>query len=633
MPVSFWLLLPEGDMPDGPIPDYLLTIQTTSAPGTVHFSSTPNGTYASQYRLTPTQRGKPPTLLYAHAGEETELRKPLNVSLTIIVTGPPTATATLSLDMQVEGRLRSQLRRTLAIVTTANAVATALLTALAGFTVQQWGRLREEQQIKADLRERAALEIKELIALLRQDQSQGARRYLELRNATEASWRSLELGNFLEDVWQNNADKELQDFIRLTRLVEDKEAIPEADLSEYRTALEWAYRYLDEEWQEEVEEIYKEPNFSSKRMSEELADRRFRSILEAWPLSFSAKQKFEGDALVAYRPAKILGNERAETDYLLFPAQHKTAFSDQLVLPVSTCIIGEKGIGKTAAALLFVRDIMFSTDRELRQFFPVYHPVRINRHTPSDYIEVIADSVARTLLHYLTSKPRIFLTLKQPHQSAIAYLWSKYCTRGSGLPLRLFQAGLPDSHSGNALLMRLEQLLEGVSNEIDLVDEDILYMLSKAYPCGPDGDDFSKLLLLLDVQDGVGKSWQFQPFLKAVRQLTWFGVTVKVFASSMHQNSLKELDLTKLEFPKWSDDDLEKMLNRRLESRFGVVSIKALCDQDAKTLLPHSLLAYADGNASLLIGKANELLVQSDGDIRKLTAEDVETILPLPTPG
>jgi hypothetical protein len=298
MPIFLWLLLPEGDILSDQIPDYLLTIQTTNSLEAVHFSSLLEGAYSTQYRLAPTQRGMPPTILYAQAGQQSSYWTSVATSADLIVSSPVTASLTLK-NMRVEGQVRSQWRRTVQFLAGTNALVLALLTAVLGFVVQQWRYLADlDQAQKKGKLEAARQEITWLASQMPKNPSQVLRRYLELKEKTDFPWTDPQIRAQLEGIWDQSAPEEVKLLAQILLAASNDEALTlvtqETSEGQIERALIWGLHHLDESLSYDVlysiqltEKVFAAPIYEAERQL-------LRTLLlQTWSVSIDFMQSVQ----------------------------------------------------------------------------------------------------------------------------------------------------------------------------------------------------------------------------------------------------------------------------------------------------------------------------------------------------
>jgi hypothetical protein len=300
MLISLWLLLPEGDILDDPIPDYLLTIQATNALEAVHFSSFSEGTYSTQYRLTPTQRGMPPTVIYAHAGQKSSYWTPVSTSAALTVSGPVTASLTLE-NMQVEGQMRSQWRRAVQFLTGTNALVLVLLTAVFGFTVQQWRYLADlDQAQKKGKLEAARQEITWLASQLPKNPSQVLRRYLELKEKTDFPWTDPQIRAQLEGIWDQSAPKEAKLLAQILPAAISNKTLADVTqkIGDERTeiALIWGLQHLDDYLRSIIRDNQQLFELVSPYLIEAIEKKPLHILLDSWSVSAGLKKEVQASS-------------------------------------------------------------------------------------------------------------------------------------------------------------------------------------------------------------------------------------------------------------------------------------------------------------------------------------------------
>jgi hypothetical protein len=473
--------------------------------------------------------------------------------------------------------------------------------------------------------------------LLNQDLSEAARRYIDLKQQTSVIWEDKRLKEQLQDVW-SKAPENLQHTVEVLSDLTNKERFydavenigPDCSLA----AIKWAHERLDEDWQQRAYDalILLCQHSDYRRYIDEDAlrsveQRAWHAILEAWPhISFRKNASTPSNSRIA-RGLEYLdlesnpfGSEKAETDTLLLECRVRPPWFENLDKPQPALLIGPSGSGKTATALLLAYDSLVVGAGDS---FPVYFPASL------DILELdeIARVLAKILLHYLAVAPTDFLRCKMSGKAAIARLLARYVH--GDLKLQFHQAGLPRVGKGPKMIQEIENLIQDVSFQEPLPDEELLYLLSRARP-----HSFQSTTILLDVQKAesneTASDVSFGALLDLVDMLARGGVFVKAFFPDTFQDSLRQragplsIEIKPLQ---WEDDDLLRLLKTRM-MKFRDETLAAWCDPGEGDLSPNArLIGAAQGTPGDLIRKGNELLRRIGQNERRLTARDLDEIL------
>ena len=505
--LSVWLLratATPGGSPE-PTPTHLPPVTTTSTfSSTPELTPTPRSPYVVAFTpsnelaftdkkgnpvrpeivLNPVQSSITATVLYVRPAMAVGASLPPETQLDISVYGAegvlnPTP---MRIEMGLETVWESRLRRGISLLTGTTTLITTLVTALAGFGLQQWKNLTEEESNKQQRRQKAIEEIDGLGSLLHSDLSAGARRYMELKARGGRVWKSGQVQYALQELWNTTAPTELRDTVELLSCPQDNERFFRSAESigpeRGGDALLWARENLDDDWQREVlegiilltshpdgdfvEQVVHSETFINSNISRELQSAEYRpwgAILRTWPHvslwrglpplvapSLARELRYLGIAENAH-----FGLGEAETDAFLLTCRVDPPWLEDLRGSRPALLVGDPGSGKTATALLLAYDNL-----QRRDAFPVYYPA-----TPGDLqLSEIAQVLAQTLLRYLAVAPVDFLKRAVAGRSAIAHLLARYVS--PNLALCFHQAGLPPS-GRDKVLREIERLTQDCS--------------------------------------------------------------------------------------------------------------------------------------------------------------------------
>ncbi|MGB9872888.1 MAG: hypothetical protein ACPLYD_14680 [Anaerolineae bacterium] len=308
-----------------------------------------------------------------------------------------------------------------------------LFSAMVGFAVQQWNRMREEQQEEERKRREALQELEELRELLQQrDYDRALRRYQVLERRDFFPWT--ELREAVQELWNEEAPWELQRWAQLCTSRPEKEHAPSESPGEEGTpaacrekgpneanhvmeAILWAYRVLPSAFgstpQVLKEQLEKKPAMLLEAERVLANDVDGRALLRSLPASVFEEVEKKGrpqevvecsrrlqtlrrspspwltlwpedrspDHPAVARGVRALGlqcnpfgPERAEMDPLLGEYGYRPpAIWGYLSSPQPMVILGGPGSGKTATALLLAYNCQFPIGQPLRkEILPVY---------------------------------------------------------------------------------------------------------------------------------------------------------------------------------------------------------------------------------------------------------------------
>ncbi len=472
-----------------------------------------------------------------------------------------------------------------------------LLTALIGFGIQQWRGLEEEKQRESQKREEALTVIDELTSLIRDNPSEGARRYLEFK-AKGGVWQSGQVRARLDEIWEKNAPRELKTAVALM----EGSPLKEVEESEIRDALLWAYTHLDDDWRCRAADVLHRVGVSTPQQ-----ERLWLSLLRIHPTSSA---DVDWDRMRGLRQLGLernpFGAEKAEADplFLLEVRTYPSWWSK--VTPIqSGLFVAEYGGGRTTMALLLAHDLLQS-----KEAFPVYWKPASVEMSPNHLVQAIAQA----LVNYIALRPSVYISSAHSARTAIARLLNG-CFADPLDALR--RAGLPAVGEGQRVLRELESLLDTLRFSRPLLPNDYLPLLNDARL-----SEFPHTLVLLDIQQEPGESalWHI---LTLMDPLARTGVFLKVFLPvSPNTEHLGERIL-------WSGEDLKELLSRRFALLGPGETLEAWCELKKWRELPPDdrLIAAARGNPAALIRLGNRLLSRIGQTGHRLTPDDVQLVL------
>jgi len=478
-----------------------------------------------------------------------------------------------------------------------------LVTALLGFAVQQWKGLEEEEQRRRREEEEALREVDEFSSLLKRDLSEGARRYLELKERPGRVWQSSRAQDALEKAWRGNAPPELQKAITVYKAWSETGEIRDRLA---REALQWVYEHLDEDWRQRVARLLLEidPDFTIAFVKQQ-----WQALLAVWPeisLGQSIPSYLDADLIqgINYLELKRIpfDHEKAEhasrlLEACIYPAWWAQVSSDNwgiyITLPKA---------GRTATALLLTYEAL-----KKQSAFPIYWRVSGANFDLQELTRVVARVIAR----YIAVQPRAFMNLPASRKKAVANLLGS-CL-GRDLTTYLHKVGLPRLGEGKRLAEELTTLVQDAPATA-LSQREWLALLGKTCPY-----DFPYLLILADVQGMAGEGTALNLY-RLGGGLNRAGVILKAFVATEEPNSLKAYG----RFISWKEEDLGELLHKCFEKG----SLGDWCKLRAEgSLLEERLLRAAQGRPGELIRLGNELLRCIGRKQRHLTPEDFDAVL------
>jgi len=475
-----------------------------------------------------------------------------------------------------------------------------LLSALAGFAIQQWKLSQEEEQKRRERKiKHAQEELDEIAVLLRENLSEGARRYVELADREDFPWTEGWVRTSLQRMWEKKAEEKLQQWVAMWLGRKTLEKITDEDL------VKWAYENLDEEWRREIRDWVLEQPQVAPRLYQTIETELWLSVLKPWPS-------------VRLRPVQItedviFASTRAEEDACLLDKESIFYPGNWERLRAGECrwILGVEGSGRTAFAFLMVHDEILGIGEGRR--FPVYYPLENADQFRSlkDGLESVACALARALLNYTALKPAGFFDQDVPSRTAMAILFSSFLGKQ---PRRYHLAGF-SPQTTQRLLEKMEAL---VGDDLPSRGEG-LEEIGRAFPQG-----FQGVLLLLDIQ---GKACICnEEFLKTLTaladRLEEKKIEVKVLLPCEFEEFLGPREPMYLQ---WEPNDLRELLLNRLR-RIGTDTLGEWCKPLGPIDVDRWAVHASGGTPRGLIEKARELqrLYREKGE---LGMDDLEEVL------
>ena len=470
----------------------------------------------------------------------------------------------------------------------------ALTTALAGFVLQVWSELKESIKERERLRKRRRREEKEIqddrdkFHLLAEYESpELAHQYLLLKERIRHAQYLEHIQEEIDKRWNQSAPIELRQFIELVEAdKQSRESLlattEEMTKEDVQHSLEWVLdNHVDVELQQracDLIAILSQDPASEIQFSTDLNDRilypMWYSLLRTVPSLFLWRSE---QPLIDDHMKKILqdnGFQRntfaassAERDRFFFTQPTPTAARAKLSTIEHTLIIGEKGSGKTASALLLAYDYLKNAKKNAKGF-PVYWTPDVKTYKKDALLQSLAVAVSQALLGYITVHPRQYLTDKIEHQSAIAYLIARTYGTGNDLSMALRRYGLPMTPQSAILLDRIYMLTEGLRME-ELADTQWLNLICSAHP-----SEFPRLVICADFQDThlerayEAKRSEITDFFNTLDtfmiDLLDTNVMLKFFLPMLP--SIKEQDWPIQTMTlNWTDEELAQLLEERIE--------------------------------------------------------------------
>lgn len=586
------------------------------------------------------------------------------VRLEVVAIGE-TGTTSRQITIALEPPLQTWLFRIIGGLATSGLVAGALLSAVAGFAVQQWSRMTEEESRKERERQDALREIGDLRELLQQQEYERAlTRYQALRARQRFPWCEDAIRAVLEETWREEAPWELQKWDRLCRTGAGDE---ETDAQDQRgkgperivRAILWAFRNLPNESVNApriLSEQLRRDAYIAFDMEHLLPDDADgRALLRSEELEQALREKGEKETCSKLRecmqrlqmsqpvpwfprPSAVtppdppavargiralglrcnpFGPERAELDSHLHEYGYRgTLFWEEVTGAKPVLALGGPGSGKTATALLLAYDAQFPPSRPREEkVFPVYltpreSPFPSSREVSRRYLlDQVARGVADALLQVIAVAPYSFTAQDPARQAAIACLWVAYLGKGSveNLNSHLWRVGLQEKGAGGIVRQKVQKFATGTTAALD--ESTLIGILGEARPA-----DLQRTDILMDwgaepdAARAIAIARSLEAFLEVVPALAARGVYVKAFLPRTCRPSMRE-DLVSIVELYWRTEDLLEMLQARL-TYAGLNSLKEVYSDPAGIQPdPEVYLAeHARGSPRMLVRLGNRML-------------------------
>ncbi len=510
-----------------------------------------------------------------------------------------------------------------------------LLTALVGFGVQQWNHLVDDEKTRRAQREAARGEIDSLLQVLSDNLSEGARLYRQYARKIDSVWQDAEVKDYFAKKWEENAPRELRSIVSLRERLEHGGGSP-YDRYDPVVAndLEWAYENLDEDWQQSIAGMVTNNwGIGSDLLRNKVEDPLWRAVVPSRavvsPWTSLEQSASDSDSSDIAKGVRFLGLEEnpfgalaAESDYLLFRHPVLSDKLQRLKVAQPTLVVGEQGSGKSAYALLLIREALLS-----RVTFPIYCVGLPALPARTAQLDGLVNALAQTLLRFIAARPQFFNKQSIAGRSAMVDLWGRYIGAHQILTLRLQQAGLAPIGVGEEVLKEVTRLIP----EVGLPDSsDVTHLLALLTNARP--REFTSTFMVLDLPNQVldhcaSVIAQLKALLELTQPLAHCNVFLKVFLPKALLPALKDMSSLDQVTLDWSVSDLRDLILMRM-ANVHESSLSALCDPKEGNLDPDERLAKAaQGSPRRLIQLGNELLARVGKQQRQLARQDLDEIL------
>lgn len=533
------------------------------------------------------------------------------------------------------------------------AVLVAILTGLLGFAAQQW-RYRAEIELKRieqerEGRRRHALEEIDRLrdALQRSEYATSLSLYrLFQRQCNVGLWRDLGVEDHLQTIWARKSPPALRAWVELSERQGKPEVKAELKLSEME-AIIWGWR-LDRERREQAQALLKEiltpqrleelvelvnkwgdyrllrSSIVGQRLEElshEVSEeqRKFLQALQQWRKRFiclsppwTATRPPEERSFALWLlqngfSANPFGPVLAESDpslavYGIWPTALERARG-----PGPALVFGAPGSGRTAAALLlFYKCTHPPTNPEEDGVFPIWLEMDYWPDTSEAWIKVLGRAVAKALLQIYKQDP--YTLFENPSGAAIAQLFL-YCLPGP-LGITFRHAGIT-GETLNYLLGEIEAYTGTVSAET--TEPAILRdLIGWARP-----GDLRSTYIIVDVPnlhhsvDWARRNYSLALLMELAGPLMMRNVYLKLFFPNIIRHHLQPCWPLEPLLLDWTEEDLQAMLMRRLQTMSGGVteSLQIICSAQRYPPDPDTwLVRSAKGSPRRLVELGNQML-------------------------
>lgn len=594
--------------------------------------------------LSPAQNNNASEILYLKSNPES-LDK--GEKIVVVIGESPSFRKLDSISILIESSFQSQLRHFLDAVLSLPTLIGGLLTAIAGFGLQQWKVLNDEEQHYR----------------VGQEETTYSRLQESLKD--ERYQRAFE-------IYQNYAKEVETTSPRIKGLFDDhilpqklrKEIKEKLDQMDFQKAIDLYLEYskgnvmgIESIWDDEVSRKFSElliNNFRAMQEMYQILDRDslltskikklwsireeyyfddkgisvslLRQLLKPWPelIIYGVNHKRQeragekkGMDIVGMN-MNPFGSEKVEEDFL-FPGAPDFIFkrrilneaenerlpsvfeemNDTFCLAIEQSVsesqffIGAPGSGKTAYALLLAGRSFFFNQKTI----PIYCKISIR-----DSVETLLRHIIESLLNYYVTNPNEFLKQDVERKSGVAALFSNYLANGSELMFRLNLSGLSSDTMSEEFQRQLMKLVKS-ARFIKLTYSDSAHLLLQSFP-----KEYKGIMFLFDYQDAPVKlPERNKNIIQFMLQLQKGGGVLKVFStpSAFSIAVIEQLMLPVVEI-KWSFDKLKDVLRTRLENS-NAKGVSFLFDPSLRQVAQDLVLKSVDTPGDL-IRKGNEIL-------------------------
>jgi len=545
----------------------------------------------------------------------------------------------------------------------------ALLSAMVGFVIQQWNRMREEEEREKEQQRRDALaEVEGLRELLQQrDYERALMRYQTLEKREPFPWRTRPIQDALRKTWEEEAPEELQRWLSVSRArveqtppeaIQNPSEATEGDVK----AIFWAFRMLPLEsekaprilsrlltekpdllivaervladdvdgrallWSPELAQVFRKME-GKEDTPQELVEcaRRLQTLhrspsswLNLWPRDRVLDPSVDRGVRALKLKCNPFGPEQAEMDPLLREYGYRPPeLWEYLSSPQPIVVLGGPGSGKTATALLLAYDCQFPSSRPRREgtlpvyFLPYESPLPSSGKASCRYLlDQIARSVAEALLQVIAKHPYLFTEQHPAGQAAVASLWVACLGKGllGNLGPHLLRAGLREEGAGRKVWQEVRKLAGAAIMPDEMA---LLELLGEARPAG-----FQQTEILMDwgVEPDAARSAaiarSMEAFLRIVPALAARGVYVKAFLPRACKPAPERGYGVPVIELSWTEEDLKGMLRCRLNYA-GIEKLREVYIVDPAALHPDPdeyLVQRAKGSPRTLIRLGNQMV-------------------------
>jgi len=298
--------------------------------------------------------------------------------------------------------------------------------------------------------------------------------------------------------------------------------------------------------------------------------------------------------------------------------------------PLSPIVLfGNDGSGKTATAILLIRDYLKFKDGTFPVYYSFQEPLDADPTAPV-YLDLLLRAYGESLLNFLVLNPHSYLDQTENQKSAMAYLLTYCAGSPSNMIMHLQQTQLANNSTGRHLIKRLTEKNRNVPRHLAFTQQMLLAMLGQARPY-----NFQHTNILLDISTrslpAPSHAKYLQPFIDLMMPLAKHNVYLTMIAPLAVKNDLYRPPEVMTSDLTWTPSNLKKLLDARTQSE-QTTSFDSFFNQQEVSDPTDRLIAAADNSPTRLIELVRRLLIQasrepSSDENKKISNQTLETVL------